>query len=93
MELIGLIRLWEESNGGVTMGKCTNNQCFNETQGDNPYCYECYKKWRELNQGKKKTEWNENPQIDVLMKINANLGNISQHLERIANNIEKVKKK
>lgn len=68
--------------------KCFNQFCKNECNEGYKYCSECYEKWKLNNVKKDSTfeaaaKWDENPLIDVLLKINANLGNIALALKKL----------
>lgn len=68
-------------------------QCQKEIADQYIYCLNCLQAFRanqdQTPQDKKSTgQWNEDPKIDQLMKINANLGNIFRILEEIADTME-----
>lgn len=60
---------------------CQNEDCKNETKEGYKYCYDCYKKWQD--QQPDKNSWDDDPMVDVLLKINSNLGKIGQSLEAL----------
>jgi hypothetical protein len=72
--------------------KCTTYECENETAPGYKYCNKCYVEWlKNKSQGEpappdRKTTnkpWHEDPIVDALLKINANLGNIEKAILRL----------
>lgn len=63
------------------MKNCKN--CEKEIQDNYTYCLSCMTEWKQKNTTtttKNVGSWHDDPMIDVLMKINANLGKIHQAL-------------
>jgi hypothetical protein len=58
---------------------CENKGCDNETREGYKFCYDCYKRHEATSSGK---QWHEDPIVDQLMKINANLGNLVKATKR-----------
>jgi len=68
------------------------NKCGREANEGYNYCVDCAKKWKnektlDLDAPRTVKKWNEDPLVDQLMKMNANLGRLVEVLEK-----KKVKK-
>lgn len=69
------------------MKLCAGPNCKNEIQDNYTYCYNHY------TAGQKKTDlksgqWAEDPTVDTLMKINANLGKLVQTVNSLCHIME-----
>lgn len=73
--------------------KCANKDCENGVREGYKYCADCYAKWKDSNPFKKSNEWSDNPTVDMMMKINANLGNIALTLDKIYGVLDDMPKK
>lgn len=72
------------------MTKCKNEGCPNDVREGYVYCADCYAKWKNRQSivpSQKQERWDDDKLIDVLLKINSNLGNINKSLQEIANRI------
>jgi len=71
--------------------KCATTECKNEVNTPYKYCKECYTKWTQSKSAgepappdrkKDPNKWDDDPVIDILLKINHNIGRIAQSVER-----------
>jgi hypothetical protein len=65
--------------------KCKNEECNNDVREGYTYCMPCYERWKAKSSpapNPAKSGWHDDPVVDQLMKINANLGRIAQELEK-----------
>lgn len=60
---------------------CVNETCDNEVREGFKYCLDCYNKWKQENPETKKGQWHDDPVVDQLMKMNANMGKVVRVLE------------
>jgi len=73
------------------MPKCLTQDCLNEVAPNYKYCGDCYNRWKAKQSAptpsptesvpRDTTKWHDDPLIDVLLKMNSNLGNIAQELK------------
>lgn len=74
------------------MAKCATNECLNTVKEGYKYCPDCYARWKAKQPTaptpspsavvpRDTTKWHDDPLIDVLLKMNSNLGNIAQELK------------
>lgn len=75
------------------MKTCTHPNCTNTIEDKYNYCYEHYREnykvKPEVKVSHASERWDDDPLIDVLLKINSNLGGIKKLLDEKYNNHEK----
>lgn len=68
--------------------------CKNEARDNYEYCYPCYVAWKKAQlvtiEPTPSKQWHSDPTIDVLMKMNANLGRIEQRLGDLNKTLEEL---
>lgn len=63
------------------MKKCEHQGCETDIEEKYSFCYEHFKTGKKTDM-KSKGQWHEDPVVDALLKINANLGRIGESLDR-----------
>lgn len=70
------------------MKKCANENCELMIKDEYQFCYAHYQPMQTDMKAKAAGQWHTDPQVDVLLKMNANVGKLVQTLERLTQAVE-----